>query len=185
MDDDTRDMDGYDEQDTGDVDGGDYYNEEDDCIGDDYADDDWESSYGSSEADSDDYHHLWPDPFEEGTQASSAPRSPTPSMAGEAAVQVPLCGVGLCWQADDADLISDGLKVLCLSRPPHWRDGPPEVRREPSDESRCCYNHSRAAGDFRCCPDDYWAAFHQKVHQPQLSNFLGKGCATQGVRLTD
>lgn len=84
-------------------------------------------------------------------------------MAGEAAVQVPLCGVGLCWQADDADLISDGLKVLCLSRPPHWRDGPPEVRREPSDESRCCYNHSRAAGDFRCCPDDYWAAFHQKA----------------------
>ena len=29
------------------------------------------------------------------------------------------------------------------------------------------------------------AAFHQKVPQPQLSNFLGKGCATQGVRLTD
>lgn len=166
MDDDTRDMDGYDEQDIGDVDG-DYYNEDDDCIGDDYADDDWESSYGSSEADSD-YHHLWPDPFEEGTQASSAPRSPTPSMAGEATAAIqaplPLGGVGLCWQADDADLISDGLKVLCLSRPPHWRDGPPEVRREPSDESiRSCYDHSRAAGDFRRCPEEFWAALHQKA----------------------
>ena len=64
--------------------------QDDDCIGDDYADDDWESSYDSSEgagndglwnlapcetsvifgaADSDNYCQLWPDPFEEGTEA--------------------------------------------------------------------------------------------------------------------
>ncbi|CAE7200164.1 Slc35a3 [Symbiodinium natans] len=74
MDDDTHDIDEYEVQDTRD---GDYYNEDDDdCIGDDYADDDWESSYGSSEADSDDYRKLWPDPFDEGTQASHLSSAP-------------------------------------------------------------------------------------------------------------
>eukprot|EP00931_Biecheleriopsis_adriatica_P016759 TRINITY_DN12263_c0_g1_i3.p1 TRINITY_DN12263_c0_g1~~TRINITY_DN12263_c0_g1_i3.p1 ORF type:complete len:743 (-),score=159.54 TRINITY_DN12263_c0_g1_i3:134-2362(-) len=54
----------------------DFFEGEDDFMGDDYGEDEFESSVSSSEADMDDLpERMWPDPFDEGTEDSSAPRS--------------------------------------------------------------------------------------------------------------
>eukprot|EP00913_Durusdinium_trenchii_P027437 g25734.t1 len=131
--------------------------EDDEC-------EDWESCCSSSEAGSESFR-LWPDPYDEGTEASSAPRTaaicrrcfrttwgesvslgcrwlrfgptPTPSCIAEQQV---FDTSGLQWQAGS---LSIGLKVVCLSQPPAASD---------SDEAE----GAPLKGDFRCAPPSYW-----------------------------
>lgn len=157
----------------------DYLEEDDEC-------EDWESCCSSSEAGSESFR-LWPDPYDEGTEASSAPRTPTPSCIAEQQV---FDTSGLQWQAGS---LSIGLKVVCLSQPPAASDSDEAEGAPLKGDFRCAppsywqrlYAQFQAAepaepwpmevpaevraprpvpqGDFRCCPDSYWAAFHQRA----------------------
>ncbi|CAJ1406044.1 unnamed protein product, partial [Effrenium voratum] len=128
---------------------------------DDYEEDEWESSYSSSEVD--DSLRLWPDPFDQGTEASSAP-SPTPSVAAE---QV----VGTVQWAETS--LSVGLKVVCFSRPPDnleasSEQGEGELQPITSAASPALPERGNLSGDFRSCPASYWARNGDR-HLPVIS----------------
>eukprot|EP00435_Cladocopium_sp_Y103_P015504 s3317_g3.t2 len=152
---------------------------------------DWESCCSSSEGS--ETLQVWPDPFDQGTEASSAPRSAPSRVLEPLSVH--------WWQADPTSL-SIGLKVVCLSRPPvKSSEVPDTLRRDfelaphsPQVSSYCeCFEETfqspghiesapeslpaggNMSGDFRVCPDAYWAAFHQRV-DPSFLSFVGVSC---------
>jgi len=139
-----------------------------DEYGEDYGDadgdEDWGSEMSSSEASDDVPTRCWPDPFDEGTEASSAPRSRSSSSASAeapSAGQVRLTEDLLqaatknsslsCWHGCEAEggveAVSYGLKVICLPRLP-------EERAEASSAPPAC------VGDFRIAPQSYWSSLH-------------------------
>lgn len=156
---------------------------------------DWKSCCSSSEGS--ETLQLWPDPFDHGTEASSAPRTPSPSSLVAPNTQV-LESLSVHWWQADATSLSVGLKVVCLSRPP----GPPGPTSEVPDTLRrdfelapsgCEYfddtfqlpghvestpeslpAEGHMSGDFRVCPDAYWAAFHQRAWPNARRRFEGE-----------
>eukprot|EP00930_Biecheleria_cincta_P072877 TRINITY_DN6021_c0_g1_i1.p1 TRINITY_DN6021_c0_g1~~TRINITY_DN6021_c0_g1_i1.p1 ORF type:complete len:720 (-),score=169.11 TRINITY_DN6021_c0_g1_i1:58-2217(-) len=109
---------------------------------------------------------LWPDPFDEGTEASSEPsRSRAGSVSPTAVALVDAGQLGLQGffryddqQASSLEAVSSGMKVVCLSQRPDREGAEPEEERSSASMVQ--------SSDLRRCPADYWASFHQWADWP-------------------